>query len=116
MAKVFNPSYDALEVTKAAAKHFQRQLEKKYSLGIYIGIKLKGCSGFAYDICFVNKKPTETTLVKKFDINFFISNKSIDFLHGLKIDYVQHECGLYKLKYLNTNELARCGCGDSFAM
>lgn len=117
MVEVFDPNKNILNITEAAAKHFRKHLEKESgSVGVYIGTKLMGCSGLAYDVEFVKEKPNDVTETSLFDIKFFISNKSRDFLDGLKIDYVKHDFGLYKLEYTNPNESARCGCGESFTV
>ena len=118
MVEVFDPTAsNILDVTESAAKHFQKHLEKhSESIGIYVGTKVMGCSGLAYDIDFVAKQPADTTEVTQHDLKFFVSNKSMDFLNGLKIDYVKHDFGLYKLEYTNPNESARCGCGESFTV
>lgn len=117
MVEVFDPNNNILEVTQAAAKHFEKHLAKdSTNIGIYVGTKVMGCSGLAYDIDFVAKKPNDTTEVDQHGLKFFVSNKSMDFLSGLKIDYVKHDFGLYKLEYTNPNESARCGCGESFTV
>ncbi|AIT10155.1 heme biosynthesis protein HemY [Candidatus Francisella endociliophora] len=118
MVEVFDPTNsNILEVTESAAKHFQKHLAKhEGAVGIYVGTKVMGCSGLAYDIDFVLKQPDNTTEIDQHDLRFFVSNKAMDFLNGLKIDYVKHEFGLYKLEYTNPNESARCGCGESFTV
>ncbi|MEY8702709.1 HesB/IscA family protein [Francisella philomiragia] len=117
MVEVFDPSSNVLDVTEAAAKHFEKHLAKNSrNIGIYVGTKLMGCSGLAYDIDFVEQQPDNTTLVNQYGLKFFVSNKSMDFLNGLRIDYVKHDFGLYKLEYTNPNESARCGCGESFTV
>ena len=117
MVEVFDPSNSILEVTQAAAKHFEKHLAKDdANIGVYVGTKIMGCSGLAYDIDFVAKQPDNTTEVDQHGLKFFVSNKAMDFLNGLKIDYVKHDFGLYKLEYTNPNESARCGCGESFTV
>ncbi|ASG67599.1 heme biosynthesis protein HemY [Francisella halioticida] len=117
MVEVFDPNNNILEVTQAAAKHFEKHLAKdSTSIGIYVGTKVMGCSGLAYDIDFVAKQPDSTIEVNQHGLKFFVSSKSMDFLNGLKVDYVKHDFGLYKLEYTNPNESARCGCGESFTV
>jgi iron-sulfur cluster assembly protein len=117
MVEVFDPNSNVLDVTEAAAKHFRKHLDKHENcIGIYVGTKLMGCSGLAYDIDFVTEKPENILEMNCLGINFFVSNKSMDYLNGLRIDYVKHDFGLYKLEYSNPNESARCGCGESFTV
>lgn len=117
MVEVFDPNSNILEVTESAAKHFKNHLAKNPGcVGIYVGTKMMGCSGLAYDIDFVEQQPDNTIEVSQHDLKFFVSNKSMDLLNGLKIDYVKYEFGLYRLEYTNPNESARCGCGESFTV
>ena len=117
MVEVFDPNSCTLNITESAIKHFKKHYESHQGcIGIYIGTKLMGCSGLAYDIDFVSKVPEDITEVHKQDLRFFVSNKSMEFLNGLGIDYVNHDFGLYKLEYTNPNESARCGCGESFTV
>lgn len=116
MVEVFNPN-NIITVTEAAAKHFKKHLEKHDDcVGIFVGTKMMGCSGLAYDLDFVSVEPENTTEIELHGLMFFVSNKSMDFLNGVNIDYVKHEFGLYKLEYTNPNESARCGCGESFTV
>ena len=117
MVEMFDPNKGILEVTESAAKHFQKHLAKEEGcVGVYLGTKVMGCSGLAYDLEFVKEIPENITEVEQHGIKFFVSNKSMDFLNGLNIDYVKHDFGLYKLEYSNPNESARCGCGESFTI
>ncbi len=117
MVEVFNPNDNIIEVTEAAAKHFKKHVGKHgYCEGIFIGTKTMGCSGLAYDIDFVATVPSDVTEVSQHGLRFFVSNKDMNCLRGVKIDYVKHEFGLYNLEYSNPNESARCGCGESFTV
>ncbi|XSZ47775.1 HesB/IscA family protein [Francisella noatunensis] len=104
-------------MTVAAAKHFEKHLAKdSNNIEIYVGTKLMGCSGLAYDIYFVTQQPADTTVVDQQELRFFVSINDMNFLNGLRIDYVKHDFGLYKLEYTNPNESAHCGCGESFTV
>lgn len=55
----------------AAAKHFEKHLAKdSNNIGIYVGTKLMGCSGLAYDIDFVTQQPADTTVVDQQGLRF----------------------------------------------
>ena len=114
MVKIFDPD-KILDVTFSAAKHFKKHMIKNpQNIGIYIGTKVMGCSGLVYDVRFVTDIPDGVTKVKLHNLNFFLSDESMNCLKGLKIDYVKHDVGQYRLEYTNPNESARCGCGESF--
>ena len=117
MVEVFDPVTSALEVTSAAAKHFKKHLDKNTGCNaIYVGTKVMGCSGLSYDISCVAEMPNDSTKFELHGLIFYVANKSMDFLNGLRIDYIKHDFNLYKLEYTNPNESARCGCGESFTV
>ena len=51
----------------------------------------------------------------KSEVNIYVDSKSINFLKGSLIDYVDE--GLNKgIKFVNPNAKAVCGCGESFTV
>ncbi|MDE4972226.1 iron-sulfur cluster assembly accessory protein, partial [Francisella tularensis subsp. holarctica] len=54
MVEVFDTNASSiLEVTDAAAKHFKKHLDKHVGcIVIYVGTKVMGCYGLAYDVVF----------------------------------------------------------------
>ena len=81
-------------------------------------IKGGGCHGFSYNIKIL---PTDTKphkLDEEFKLDeyghsLYLCNKSIMYLIGMKIDYVDDIMGS-RFDFKNDNIQSKCGCGTSF--
>ena len=99
---------DAIEQVKKLLKD-----RGKYSEGIRIGVKTKGCSGLSYTIEYVDEINSGDEKIITDDINVFIDPKATLFLIGTKMDYVEDDLQS-GFQFTNPNEKGRCGCGESF--
>ena len=116
MASTSVNSYTPSEfsLSKAAINHFSASLIGKDSEGIRLSVsESSGCSGYTYQIDYVDKKE-EKDLVFTFDkVSVFIDENSFKFLKGTKVDFLVE--GVNEgIKFLNPNVKAICGCGESF--
>ena len=104
-----------ITITSGAIEQVKKLLKDrgKYSEGIRIGVKTKGCSGLSYTIEYVDEINSGDEKIITDDINVFIDPKATLFLIGTKMDYVEDdlESGF---QFTNPNEKGRCGCGESF--
>ena len=85
----------------------------KPAAGIKVKIATKGCSGLSYKIEYADSKDPLDTVVQCKDIEVFIERKSLLFLIGTTMDYVEEELKS-GFVFTNPNEKGRCGCGESF--
>ena len=106
----------AIQLTESAAKQIQTQLEKRgRGLGLRVGVKKVGCSGFAYTYDYADDVRAGDQLFESFDTKVVIDEKSLDFLDGSTLDFVKE--GLKQaFKFENPNVDAMCGCGESFSV
>ena len=106
----------AIQLTESAAKQIQTQLAKRGSgLGLRIGIKKVGCSGFAYTYDYADEVRPGDEIVESHGTKVVIDEKSADFLNGSTLDFVKE--GLKQaFKFDNPNVDAMCGCGESFSV
>ena len=104
-----------ITITSDAIEQVKRLLKDrgKYSEGIRIGVKTKGCSGLSYTIEYVDEINSGDEIVIADDINVFIDPKATLFLIGTKMDYVEDDLQS-GFQFTNPNEKGRCGCGESF--
>ena len=104
-----------LTITPAAAGQIRELLQKrqKPSAGIRIGVRTRGCSGYAYTLEFLDSENPQDEVVRLEDINIFIDPKATLFILGTEMDYIEKdfESGF---TFRNPNEKGRCGCGESF--
>ncbi len=86
---------------------------KKPSTILRVSVLAGGCSGFLYDMQFINKPSKEDLNFKQDDVNIAVDRKSMEMLDGIEIDYIDtlNESGF---KFKNPNSAGDCGCGKSF--
>ncbi len=103
-----------ISLTEQAANKISQQLERRgQGLGIRIGIKTTGCSGYAYSLEYVDKPKIEDMSFVSHGIHIFVDPKSLVFVDGLTMDWRRN--GLNEgFDFVNPNEKDRCGCGESF--
>ena len=102
-------------LTELAAEKIKKQLlNRGKGLGIKIGVKTTGCSGLAYVLEYQDHEHPHC--VEHHDSNgvrIYMDPKHRPYLYGLTIDWSRE--GLNEgFKFINPNETARCGCGESF--
>ena len=106
----------AIKLTESAAKQIQTQLAKRgRGLGLRVGVKKVGCSGFAYTYDYADQVSPEDHLFESHGTKVVVDGKSLDFLNGSTLDFVKE--GLKQaFKFENPNVDATCGCGESFSV
>jgi iron-sulfur cluster assembly protein len=102
-------------LTDAAAERVKALLAKrgKPSVGVRVGIRTKGCSGLSYTIEYADEKGKFDEVVAEKGVTVLIDPKAVMFLIGTKMDYVEEKMKA-GFTFVNPNEKARCGCGESF--
>ena len=106
-----------LQVDSDAAKHLLRYLSKSpKSIGVHIGVKDSGCSGYAYVLDLTEQAPQDTLRLDAADgLTLFIDSKSVPALSGSTLRLVKE--GLNEtIKFDNPNAGSYCGCGESFTV
>ena len=106
-----------LTLTDKAAEHIRTLVAKGEddTIGIRIGIKTAGCSGMKYQVEYANsKKPFEDTITSK-GVTVIIDPAAVMFLIGSEMDW-QEDKFSSGFVFNNPNEVARCGCGESFSV
>ena len=112
-----NETKPLLTITDAAADRVKSLMNDTNSdvIGIRIGIKTAGCSGMKYNVEYAtDTKPFEEKIISK-DIVICIDPAAIMFLIGSEMDYKEEKFSS-GFEFSNPNEIARCGCGESFTV
>ena len=104
----------AITLTESAAKQIQSQLAKRgKGLGLRVGIKKVGCSGFAYTFDYADEVRAGDRTFEEDNAKLVIDAESLSFLDGARLDFVKE--GLKQMfKFDNPNVDSTCGCGESF--
>lgn len=105
-----------ISLTENAKSRFKQQIkERGKGLGIRFDITKTGCSGYAYKIDFADEWKAEDYLCIHDNLYIFVTEDAHKYLDGMTVDYVKK--GLNeKFEFINPNEAARCGCGESFTV
>jgi|TARA_B110000259_G_scaffold67799_1_gene79823 iron-sulfur cluster assembly protein len=106
-----------LSLTDAAANKVKSLMKETNSdvIGLRIGIKTAGCSGMKYNVEYATEvKPFEEKIISK-NVVICIDPAAIMFLIGSEMDYKEEKFSS-GFDFSNPNEIARCGCGESFTV
>jgi len=106
----------SISLTDKVLQHYAK-LQKKHSdkIGLRLSVKKAGCSGWMYQSEWISSQSDDDCLVfSSNEIKVFVSRKSIPYLEGITIDFVEKGLGQSQVTYHNPREVARCGCGESF--
>jgi iron-sulfur cluster assembly protein len=105
-----------LTVTESAAKQINKQLTRRGSgVGLRLGVKKSGCSGFAYVIDYADKVLPEDSVFEQNGVKIVVSPDALPFLEGIEVDY-RREGINEAFRFNNPNVKASCGCGESFTV
>ncbi len=106
----------AITLTEAAAGHIRRLLDKRgKGLGLRLGVRKSGCSGFAYDLDYVDEIAEDDAVFEEFGVKVVVNRESLKSLDGTEIDYTRD--GLNEnFRFRNPNVKDECGCGESFSV
>lgn len=106
----------AIQLTENAASQIKKVLAKRGSgIGLRLGIKKVGCSGWAYTFDYADEIRPDDSTFEAHDARLVIDAESLSALDGSVLDF--HKEGLKEaFKVENPNVDATCGCGESFSV
>lgn len=106
----------SITVTERAAKQIQKQLQKRGSgLGLRLGVKPAGCSGYAYVLDYADQQAADEIVFDQFDVKVLVKQADLDKLNGIELDYAREGFN-EAFKFNNPNVKGMCGCGESFTV
>ncbi|HWP00874.1 MAG TPA: iron-sulfur cluster assembly accessory protein [Methylococcus sp.] len=103
-------------LTEKAARQIAKQLTRRgHGIGLRLGVKKAGCSGFAYVVDYADEVGTEDTVFEQHGVKVVVRNSDLAYLAGVEIDFAREGINeAFRLR--NPNVTATCGCGESFAV
>ena len=113
----FDANKPIVTLTKKAAEHVRRLMDSADNnvIGIRIGVKTAGCSGMQYDVQFATEQKPFEDKIDQGGVTLFIDPTAVMFLIGSEMDWQEDKFSA-RFVFNNPNELARCGCGESFSV
>jgi len=106
----------SITLTENAAKQIEKQLQKRgVGIGLKLGVKVSGCSGFSYVLDYAEEKASNETVFEQYGVKVLVKEDDLDKLDGIELDYVKE--GINEaFKFNNPNATGECGCGESFSV
>lgn len=106
----------AIMITQAAAGRIKDTLASRgKGIGLRIGVKTSGCSGYMYTIDYADETSDVDQVFEAHGAKVVVNDEHMSFLDGTEIDYGRE--GINEaFKFRNPNTKAECGCGESFVV
>jgi iron-sulfur cluster assembly protein len=106
----------AISLTDSAATRVKSFLEKRgRGVGLRIGVRKSGCSGYAYTIDYADAIAADDVVFDRDGVKLIIDPTSLSLIDGTEVDFVKD--GLNEaFKFRNPNVKGECGCGESFTV
>ncbi len=83
-------------------------------MGLRMGVKGGGCSGFTYALAFDNLRDGDKVIAFE-GLRVFVDPKSLFYLGGVQLDFTDGLNGR-GFTFNNPNAAKTCGCGSSFGV
>lgn len=104
----------AITLTESAAQRVKDYLHRRGGgLGIRLGVKRTGCSGWAYVVDYADNVTGDEMVFEDREVRVFVSPEHLRLIDGTEVDFVKQ--GLNEaFRFRNPNVKGECGCGESF--
>ena len=105
----------AITLTPSAARQILSSVEKFGGIGLRLGVKPVGCSGYAYTFDMAQDVGPEDQLFEGHSAKLVVDRKALAYLDGAELDFVRDGFKqLFAVKNPNVDDT--CGCGESFSV
>ncbi|GAB4254192.1 MAG: iron-sulfur cluster assembly protein IscA [Methylomicrobium sp.] len=106
----------AISLTESAARQIKKQLEKRGSgIGLKLGVKKSGCSGYAYTIDYADEVAEDDRVFEQYGVKVIATQDDLAVIDGIELDY-RREGINEAFRFNNPNVTGMCGCGESFSV
>ncbi len=105
-----------IKISKLAQSKIKEMITNNKGKAAYLYLQGGGCNGFSYKFKVLNddKKPNKLDEIVDVDGDkLILCNKSMLFLLGTKINYIEDLMGS-RFDFENEKIESKCGCGTSF--
>lgn len=106
----------AITLTQAAAERVRQYLERRGAgLGLRLGVKKTGCSGWAYTIDYADTVAEDDAVFEDKGVKVVVKREHLSMLEGTELDFAREGLNA-AFKFRNPNVRDECGCGESFTV
>ena len=107
----------AVALTENAARHVATMLQKRGSgVGLRLGARKSGCSGFAYVVDYADAVGENDSVFESHGVKVVVDQASLEQLDGIEVDYLKSNAINQGFEFRNPNVKDTCGCGESFSV
>ena len=105
-----------VSLSDSAASRVREHLQARgEGLGLRLGVKKTGCSGFAYVVNFADSVGDDDTVFESNGVSVVVDSDALELIDGTHVDFVKQ--GLNEaFRFSNPNSTGECGCGESFSV
>lgn len=106
----------AITLTESAGRRVADYLERRgKGVGLRLGIRKTGCSGFAYVIDYADEVGPDDRVFDGGSVKVIVAEDCLPYIDGTEVDFVKD--GLNEaFRFRNPNVAGECGCGESFSV
>jgi iron-sulfur cluster assembly protein len=106
----------AISLTPSAVTRVKTFLANRgHGLGLRLGVKSTGCSGYAYVVNYADELQQDDVVFEDQGVKVIVDRKSLSYIDGTQVDFVKQ--GLNEaFRFRNPNVKGECGCGESFTV
>ncbi|HEY1284441.1 MAG TPA: iron-sulfur cluster assembly protein IscA [Steroidobacteraceae bacterium] len=106
----------SISLTEAAANRIRTFLASRgHGVGLRLGVRKTGCSGFAYVVNYADGQQPDDVVFEDRGVRVFVDAGSLELIDGTVVDFVKQ--GLNEaFRFRNPNVKGECGCGESFSV
>ena len=106
----------SITLTPSAAQRVSDFLQKRGAgVGLRLGVKPTGCSGFAYVINYADEITPEDVTFDDQGVTIVVDRDALPLIDGTEVDFTKQ--GINEaFKFRNPNTKGECGCGESFSV
>ena len=106
----------SITVTENAARQIEKQLQKRGNgVGLRLGVKASGCSGYAYVLDYADDIDNDDIVFDQYNVKVLVKPDALEKLNGIELDYTKQGFN-ESFKFNNPNVKGMCGCGESFTV
>jgi len=113
------PVYNQLmtiSLTPAALARVRQFLDSTPdALGLRLGVRRTGCSGWGYAVELAREASADDRICEQDGVRIYVDAGSQALLDGTQVDFVRKGLN-QEFAFTNPNATAACGCGESFTV